>query len=386
MSGAVSPRDSAVIARLQTLAEVAVTHATEFHHVRLGGDPESLPQADRVLIAERGAQNRSTLVACYGAWFGELLVRQLHGRWLGLHDAAAPRVALERAVVSPMDAVERLLSDGTHTLAKAFAQAREWAAPAGDHAAIVAANATHWDALTGDPRFIADEVAADREEAETQLDPWLLAEGVAGKRVLCLAGGGGRHGPLLARAGAHVTVFDLAPEMLAIDRRLADANGLALTVVPGSIDDLPAHFPAAVFDVVVQPVCTSYVRDLGPVHAGLAHVLRPGGLLVAQHKQPASLQAHAVIGGGAWSLQSFAVDGLPLPPVEGHEHREEGMQEFLHTLEALIGGLCRAGFVIEDLEEPHHSDAWAPPGSPAHRAAFLPPYLKLKARRKSDSA
>jgi hypothetical protein len=129
-------------------------------------------------------------------------------------------------------------------------------------------------------------------------------------------------------------------------------------------------------------VCTSYVRDLGLVHAGLAHVLRPGGLLVAQHKQPASLQAHAVIGGGAWSLQSFSVDRLPLPPVDGHEHREEGMQEFLHTLDALIGGLCRAGFVIEDLEEPHHGDAWAPAGSPAHRAAFLPPYLKLKARRR----
>jgi SAM-dependent methyltransferase len=372
-----------VLARLRTLAEVAVTHAAQFHHVRLGDDPaESLPQADRVLLAECAAENRPTLIACYGAWLGGLLVRHLHGRWIGLHDAAAPRVALGRAVVSPMDAVERLLSDGTHTLAKAFAQAREWAVPTGDQAAVLASTAMHWSALAKDPRFIADEVPADRAAAEELLDPWLLAEGVADKRVLCLAAGGGRHAPLLARAGAEVTVLDLAPEMLAIDRRLAAAHGLKLTAVSGSIDDLPAKFAAASFDVVVQPVCTSYVRDLAPVHAGLAHVLRSGGLLVAQHKQPASLQAHAVIGGGGWSLQSFNVEGLPLPPVDGHEHREEGMQEFLHTLAGLIGGLCRAGFTIEDLEEPQRGDAWAAVGSTMHRAAFLPLYLKLKARRR----
>lgn len=383
MSGAVSQGDSAIIARLQTLAEVAITHAAEFHHVRLGDDPaESLPRADRVLLAERAAENRPTLIACYGAWLGGLLVRHLHGQWIGLHDAAAPRIALGRAIVSPMDAVERLLSDGTHTVTKAFAQAREWAVPGGDHAAVLASTAVHWNGLAQDPRFIADEVPADRAAAEEQLDPWLLADGVDGKRVLCLAAGGGRHGPLLTRAGAEVTVLDLAPDMLAIDRRLAAANDLRLTTVLGSIDDLPARFAAASFDVVVQPVCTSYVRDLAPVHAGLAHVLRPGGLLVAQHKQPASLQAHAVIGGGGWSLQSFAVDGLPLPPVDGHEHREEGMQEFLHPLEALLGGLCRVGFTIEDLQEPQRGDAWAPAGSPAHRAAFLPPYLKLKARRR----
>jgi SAM-dependent methyltransferase len=384
MNDAVPLGDSAVITRLHTLAEVAVRHAAEFHRVRLGDAASAVIAVDRVLIAEREAVNRATLIACYGAWFGALLVRHLHGRWIGLHDAAPPRVALARAVVSPMDAVDRLLSDGVHTLTKAFAQAREWSVVAGDRAAVLATNAMHWNALATDSRFIGDEVPADREAAEALLDPWLLAEGVAGKRVLCLAAGGGRHGPLLARAGAQVSVLDLAPDMLAIDRRLADGNALQLTTVPGSIDDLPARFSAASFDVVIQPVCTSYVRDLAPVHAGLAHVLRPGGLLVAQHKQPASLQAHAVIGAGGWSLQSFSVDGLPLPPVDGHEHREDGMQEFLHPLDTLLGGLCRAGFVIEDLEEPQRGDAWAPAGSTAHRAAFLPPYLKLKARRSGD--
>lgn len=364
-------------------------HAAEFHRVRLGNDPAALNEADRVLSAERalaakqGAGQTAILTPCYGAWFGDLLVRHLGGRWIGLFDAVAPRVALDLAQVSPMDAVERCLTlAGAPTLAACFAQAQTWRSPMVERAAILAHNAGRWDGMAGDRRFIGDEVPPGREIAEEQLDPWLLTEGVAGKRVLCLAAGGGRHGPLLARAGADVTVFDLSPAQLAIDQRLATAHGLNLTTVVGSIDELATRFPLAAFDLVVQPVCTSYLRDLAPVHVGLAHVLRPGGVLVAQHKQPASLQAGAQRSNAGWTMESFHIDGLPLPAVKGHDHREEGTQEFLHTLDELVGGLCRAGFVVEDLSEPTLGDAWAPQDSADHRAAFLPPYLKLKARRR----
>jgi len=381
--------DAVIIARLQAMAEVAVRHAAEFHRVRLTDDPAALNDADRVLAAERafaaerGSNQAPMLTPCYGAWFGGLLVRHLAGRWVGLHDAVAPRIALDHAQVSPMDAVERCLTQAqTPSLEHYFSQARTWRAPIVESASALAHNAECWNSMAQDRRFIGDEVVPDRVSAEEQLDPWLLAEGVADKRVLCLAAGGGRHGPLLARAGAEVTVFDLSPAQLAIDQRLATAHGLRLTTVLGSIDDLPARFSVAAFDVVIQPVSSCYVRDLAAVHAGLAHVLRPGGLLVAQHKQPASLQAHAQRGADGYSLQSFHLDGLPLPPVAGHDHRETGTQEFLHTLDALIGGLCRAGFVIEDLAEPILGDAWAPVDSAEHRAAFLPPYLKLKARRR----
>ena len=381
--GSVLNDDPAVIARLRTWAGVAVRHAAEFHHVRLADTPAAFADVDRVLAAEQAVRVATFSAACYGAWFGERLVQHLGGQWIGLHDAAAPRIALARAVVSPMDAIERRLTrHDAATVTQAFAQAQKWCAPPLTRAAVLAHNVVRWDGMADDPRFIAEDVPPDRATAEALLDPWLLGEGVAGRRVLCLAAGGGRHGPLLARAGALVTVLDFAPALLAIDRRLAAAHGLPVTTVLGSIDDLPARLSAASFDVVVQPVCTSYVRDLAPLHAGLAHVLRPGGLVVAQHKQPASLQANAWQRTGGWQVDGFHLDGLPLPDVAGHDHREDGTQEFLHTLEALIGGLCRAGFVIEDLSEPLLGDAWAPPGSTAHRAAFLPPYLKLKARRR----
>ncbi|MFM8802784.1 MAG: class I SAM-dependent methyltransferase, partial [Planctomycetia bacterium] len=61
--------------------------------------------------------------------------------------------------------------------------------------------------------------------------------------------------------------------------------------------------------------------------------------------------------------------------------REAGTQEFIHSLTALLGGLCAAGFTIEDVCEPDHTAPAAAAGSFAPRAAFVPPYLRVLARR-----
>jgi hypothetical protein len=71
----------------------------------------------------------------------------------------------------------------------------------------------------------------------------------------------------------------------------------------------------------------------------------------------------------------------PLPPVVGSLHREEGTLEYLHRWEELLGLMCRAGFVIEDLVEPLHAKADAVPGSFAHRSRWVAPYVRVKARR-----
>ena len=77
----------------------------------------------------------------------------------------------------------------------------------------------------------------------------------------------------------------------------------------------------------------------------------------------------------------------PLPPVDGSPHREAGTLEFLHRWEELLGGMCRAGFVIEDLLEPLHADDdGAAIGSFAHRSRYVAPYVRIKARRVGDAA
>ncbi|QDT70422.1 Ubiquinone biosynthesis O-methyltransferase [Planctomycetes bacterium MalM25] len=216
------------------------------------------------------------------------------------------------------------------------------------------------------------------------IDPagWLrrgLGGSVAGKRVLCLAAGGGRQGPLHAAAGMEVTVVDLSDAMLQRDRQVAAARGLSLRVVQTSMDDLSALRDGE-FDAVVQPVSTCYVPELVPVYAAVARVLRPGGVYVSQHKTPTSLQASARVGTTGLALETPYYLDKPLPPAEPCRTREPGTLEFLHRWEELIGGLCRAGFVVEDLSEPSHANE---PGDHGRRSQYVAPYVRILARRVS---
>lgn len=215
-----------------------------------------------------------------------------------------------------------------------------------------------------------------------QIDgPGWLGPSIAGQSVLCLAAGGGRHGPLYAAAGARVTVVDLCDELLERDRIIARQRGLDLRTVECCMTRLSA-LEAASFDLVIHPVSTCYVPDLKAVFAEVARVCRPEGLYVSQHKQPASLQGSLQPGPDGYVLREPQDFRGPLPQVTGDSLlREPGTAEFIHSLETIVGGICRAGFTIEDLIEPPHGDPTALPGSFAHRSRYLPPYLRIKARR-----
>jgi len=228
------------------------------------------------------------------------------------------------------------------------------------------------DAAFTDPRGWLGGGAAGR--------PW-LPERLDGLEVLCLAAGGGKHGPLYAAAGARVTVVDLSPAMLALDRQVARERKIDLEIVQGSMDDL-GMLAAGRFDLVIHPVSTCYLPDVGRVFREVARVTRPGGLYVSQHKAPASLQAGLLPGpAGRYELIHPLGRTAPLPAEPPSRLREAGTQEFVHSLSALLGGICAAGFAIEDFCEPDHRQPGATAGSFAHRAEFLPPYLRILARR-----
>jgi SAM-dependent methyltransferase len=213
---------------------------------------------------------------------------------------------------------------------------------------------------------------------------WLGGE-VAGKRVLCLAAGGGRHGPLFAAAGAQVTVADISPRMLALDREVAADRGLQVCTVETSMDDL-SMLPVG-FEIVIQPVSTCYVPDVMTVYRQVARVTAAGGLYVCQHKQPVSLQTDAMPGSQGYRLRQPYYHTGPLPPApDSVLHREADTMEFLHPWEALLGGLCRSGFVIEDLVEPRHAKPDATAGSFAHRSYYAPPFVTVKARRTNSAS
>jgi SAM-dependent methyltransferase len=213
---------------------------------------------------------------------------------------------------------------------------------------------------------------------------WLGGD-IRGKRLLCLAAGGGRQGPLYAAAGAVVTVVDISPAQLALDREVAAERGLELRTVAASMETLPM-FSAGEFDIVIQPVSTCYVPEILPVYREVARILRPGGLYVSQHKSPVSLQTDIKPAARGYELIEPYYRSGPLPPVAGSRHREEGTLEYVHRWEEMLGGLCRAGFVIEDLIEPVHAKADAAPGDWQHRGQFVAPYVRIKARRTGPAA
>lgn len=248
-------------------------------------------------------------------------------------------------------------------------------------------NALAWDALARQEAALA-QPAKDEEFVDPLkiVDPlgWLGAS-IAGRRVLCLAAGGGRQSALYAAAGAEVTVVDISGEMLALDRQVAAERGLDVRTVQTSMDSLPM-LQDGQFDIVIHPVSTCYLPEVALVFHEVARVVRPDGLYISQHKSPTSLQTEIQPNNGGYRFsEPYYRDG-PLPPAEPCRVREPGTLEFLHRWEELIGGVCRAGFVIEDLIEPMHAKTQAEVGTFGHRSRYVAPYVRIKARRvRSDN-
>jgi len=242
-------------------------------------------------------------------------------------------------------------------------------------------NQTAWNRLSNGSPFA--HIATDDECRDPLkcLDGrgWLPAS-VAGWDVLCLAAGGGWQSILYASAGARVTVVDLSPGMLQLDIREAARRGLSVTVLEASMDDL-SQLRDQSFDLVHQPVSTCYVPEIEAVYREIARVLRDGGMYISQHKQPTSLQISHRDARDRYVIGVEYFTTGPLPEVADRSYRETGAVEYLHRWEELVGGLCRAGFVLEDLREPYRGDPKQPAGHFGHRGLFIPPYVRMKARR-----
>ena len=175
---------------------------------------------------------------------------------------------------------------------------------------------------------------------------------IQSKEVLCLASGGGQQGPILAAAGATVTVFDLSDEQLKQDKFVAERDGLDLRTVQGDMTDL-SIFEDASFDLIVHPVSNCFIPDVNPVWREAFRVLRPGGRLLSGMVNPL---LYALNDDQEAREQRLVVNrAIPFSDTrfnEQHKHLKVGdTLEFGHTLGDLIGGQLAAGFVLTGFYE-----------------------------------
>ena len=168
-------------------------------------------------------------------------------------------------------------------------------------------------------------------------------------RVLALAGAGGLQGPILAAAGAQVTVFDLSRAMLARDEAMARQYALPLRILHGNMTDL-SMFPEGSFDLIINPPSMMYVPDVAPVFRECARVLCPGGTLLMAAPAPVNYLCD-------WDEAKKAYIACNRMPYSSAEHDGQGdWIEYGHTMESYLGGLTGAGFVITGYMEEQAED------------------------------
>jgi ubiquinone/menaquinone biosynthesis C-methylase UbiE len=92
--------------------------------------------------------------------------------------------------------------------------------------------------------------------------------------LLCLASGGGQQGPILAAAGARVTVLDNSPKQLDQDRKVSERENFDIETIEGDMADL-SIFKDESFDLIIHPVSNIFVENIRPVWSEAYRVLRP---------------------------------------------------------------------------------------------------------------
>ena len=207
--------------------------------------------------------------------------------------------------------------------------------------------------------------------------PRSVFENVAGRKVLCLATGGGQQSAVFGLLGADVTVFDLTEGQLANDRLAAQRHGYHVRTVQGDMRDLSV-FSNDSFDLVYQEISLGYVPDPGQVYLQVVRVLRPGGVYRVAHCNPAT-----------WSVEDYCWDGTGYAirePYRGvRDDDPEGRSaEFHHLLPSIFNGLVTAGLIIESVSEDprhiyHRTDA--EPGSYNHMLTYVAAYFAIVARK-----
>jgi ubiquinone/menaquinone biosynthesis C-methylase UbiE len=162
-----------------------------------------------------------------------------------------------------------------------------------------------------------------------------------GARVLELGCGTGKNSQWLAMQARELVALDFSPGMLDVARRRVRAAHVRFVE-----RDITHAWPveAASVDVVVGNLVLEHVRDLGPIYAEAARVLRPGGELFLCELHP----YRQLRGGQAHFEDAETNETVPVTA-------------FRHSVSEYVNGGLAAGLTLgalgEHVEENAPSDA-----------------------------
>ena len=174
-----------------------------------------------------------------------------------------------------------------------------------------------------------------------------------GAKVLALASGGGQQVPILAAAGAEVTVFDLSQEQLNQDKVTAEKYGLKITAIQGNMLDMSV-LPSNTFDLIFHPCSNCFAPDLQPVWESCSRVLKKGGVIMWGYTKAESMLLFKDPITDAYTLKYT----MPYSDIDSLTEEERSVYTnenepliFGHSMEDQIGALLKNGFVLTNLFE-----------------------------------
>lgn len=185
---------------------------------------------------------------------------------------------------------------------------------------------------------------------------WMMP--LENKNVLCLAAGGGQQAPILAAAGANVTVVDLSPRQLQRDTEIATREGLTIQTVAADMAAMP-QIASNRFDLVINPCSVIFCSDVRPIWEEVYRVLKPGGRFITGFINPTYylFDAAKMDRGKLKVRHKIPYSDLQLDA----EERErligpDRPLEFGHSLTDLIGGQLQCGLQLTGFYEDRWGD------------------------------
>ncbi|MBS7529477.1 class I SAM-dependent methyltransferase [Hazenella sp. IB182353] len=197
------------------------------------------------------------------------------------------------------------------------------------------------------------------------------------KKVLCLASGGGQQGPILAAAGAKVTVLDNSDKQLDQDRFVAKREQLDIETIKGSMTNL-SMLADETFDIIIHPVSNVFIDNVLPVWQEAYRVLKTGGSLLAGFTNPILfLFAEEAVEKGPlevkYPIPYSDLKHLPSEKLAELQQKKEPLA-FGHTLEDQIKGQLDAGFVLSGFYEDQS-------GYDSQLDSYISVYIATQARK-----